>query len=141
TLLLDPNDPTANYNMGLIHLQERLPKEALVYLENARGARAEDPAVLYHLARCYFELGQRERGLEAVRASIRAQPGDVTHLSIAGNLLVENGYYDSAVETLLKAAKLSRGEPGVLLNLSLAYAHFGEIEKALKFVVDSLDSF
>src|SRR5439155_26615467 len=31
--------------------------------------------------------------------------------------------------------------PGVLLNLSLAYAHLGETEKALKFLEDSLDSF
>jgi tetratricopeptide (TPR) repeat protein len=64
TLDLDPTNPDAAYNSGLILFSENRVDEALTYFEKALSIKADDPAFLEMAGRCYVHQANFEKAIE-----------------------------------------------------------------------------
>ncbi len=72
-LKIDPRNSTASYNLGTLLLQQKKPRDAVTWLQKAYSLQ---PAVYengYHLALCYFVLGEYAR-TEKVLAGLMPVP-------------------------------------------------------------------
>jgi tetratricopeptide (TPR) repeat protein len=64
TLDLDPNNPDAAYNSGLILFGLNRIDEALASFEKALSLRPDDPAYLEMAGRCYINQANFEKAIE-----------------------------------------------------------------------------
>jgi tetratricopeptide (TPR) repeat protein len=64
TLELDPGNPDAAYNAGLILFERNEVDEALAHFEKALGLRPGDPAYLEMAGRCYINTGDFAKAIE-----------------------------------------------------------------------------
>jgi tetratricopeptide (TPR) repeat protein len=128
----DLDGVTANQNLGLIYLRQSKPAEALTYLEKARLLKSQDAGILFHLARCYFELGRDGKALQAIQEilAVTIQSDGATFYSV-GALLLQYRQYGRAIEFLERARNLSAGNPLVLASLVEAYANAHQAQKSM----------
>ena len=60
---VSPDDPAANFALGMDFFVQRQYARAQVYLERCRESRPDDPAVLNNLAQCHLRQGDPEGAL------------------------------------------------------------------------------
>jgi len=117
-LRLDPQNSTANYNLGLLLLAARRPREAIAALQRVTPP---DAGTLLSLTEAYFAAGMTSRGLStAERLSASAADDVKLHFSL-GVLLARQQQYGPAIRQFEFANARQPRTAEILHNLGLAY--------------------
>ena len=88
---LEPKAQSALYNLGLLRLEDKNPKEAAAYLEKARQAGPLSPELAINLTRAYLEAGQNERAVSTVETAAPQFANMADFHVLTGKLLFEHG--------------------------------------------------
>lgn len=102
---LNPGNASANYNLALLLADEGSLKEACNYLERARSAQPDDPAILIHLVDLYLRTGNQTGATELIREGTTHDSNGQLSAQI-GELLTDKGRFDEAVPLLETARSL-----------------------------------
>jgi tetratricopeptide (TPR) repeat protein len=140
TLARHPRDLTANYNLGLIYLEDNEYEKARACLETARSVAPDDPAVLFSLAKASFGGGRREEGTQFALQALHGRENDPRSLFRVGALLLQNGLSQLAAARLARANDLSPHEPQILLALAEAHVRAGNVELAAGPIEDFIEA-
>lgn len=123
----DPANRNANYNLGLLLLAERRPKEAVSCFERVHPADANS---LFSLAEAYLRAGETRQGLATAGLLSGQAKSDVRVHFTLGVMLAANRQYSSAVRELELADALRPGTFEILYDLGQAYLRSSEPAKA-----------
>jgi tetratricopeptide (TPR) repeat protein len=85
----------------------------IVHLLRRQARRPGDAAPLRDLALAYYEDGQLRRSLEALEASLAADPRDLAAWAHLGRLLEAHGFPEQAADAYRRLAKLVPGDPAL----------------------------
>jgi len=122
-LQIEPQNLTANYNLGMIARDAKRYQESAKYLEAARARSPSDAAMLLALTGAY--LGAENAG-EANRVSrqlVALSPDDPQIRFSLGAVMLEWKQYAGAAEHLERARAAEPRNFEVLHNLGQAYLH------------------
>jgi tetratricopeptide (TPR) repeat protein len=127
TLRYHPADRDANYNLGIILLNRKDPRQAILYFSHVHP---QDSAVLLNLAQAYFADGQNSKALEAARSLSGREKSDVrTHFTL-GILLAGQKLYVDAIREFELADALQPETFEILHDLGEAWLKSGDYAKA-----------
>jgi predicted Zn-dependent protease len=131
----EPENPRANYGVGVVHGRSGNRKTAQEYLKTALKAWPRNPYVLSDLGRIYFLSGQYADALPVLKDAVREIDDNDQALFYLGRTELELGEYDKAVEALEKLVQKKEnfyqghyflGEAyGRMENLGDAHYHLG----------------
>ncbi len=128
SLMSNPKDADAHYQLGLLYLNRRNISVARGHFENALRIDPGDPDYYYHLGRCHETDGQWSRALEHYEETYRLSPeyrlGDV--LREVGKAYLHTGNADKAVEFLRCFLAKRNSDPEGRYWLALALEKKGE---------------
>lgn len=131
SLEIEPGNPGANYNLGVILLANKQPEAAIAYL---RKVAPPDLPTAVNLIRAYLRAHHIETGLEFAR-QISKKGGDDANVHFAlGVVLAEENQFEAAEHELEIADGLKPRNYAILLNqgrASFHCKHYGKAESAL----------
>jgi tetratricopeptide (TPR) repeat protein len=126
-LRLQPRNKTALYNLGAVLLNEKKPKEALLYFQRITSP---DQTTRLLLIRAYLDSEMLASGLAASKKLSRDFAKDTkVHFSI-GVLLASHRQYGRASHEFEQADALEPGNFDILHDLGQAYLLSGKLPKA-----------
>ena len=73
-LAVDPDNPEANFALGMDYFVQKQYARAQAYLERCLKLRPNDPAVLNNLAQCHLRQGDPKGALPYVERALEALP-------------------------------------------------------------------
>ena len=73
-LSVDPDNPEANFALGMDYFVQKQYARAQAYLERCLKLRPNDPAVLNNLAQCHLRQGDFKGALPYVERALEALP-------------------------------------------------------------------
>ena len=127
TLGIEPGDPVANYNLGVVLLEKGRPQGAIPYL---RKVVPPDLPTAMNLIRAYLRAHQTEAGLAyARRMSEKGGDNASLHCSL-GIVLAEENQFEAAEHELEIADGFKPRDYDILLNQGRASLHCKHYEKA-----------
>ena len=120
-LKINPDDPAANYQLGLIALGQGKPAEALPFFEKVHLLRAADIPPLTGILECQLLLHRRQVVLQTVQTlKGLLRPQDPSLFEVA-SLLAFHQEYAEAIPILERIRKVRPDSFDVNYNLALAY--------------------
>src|SRR5262249_51068380 len=125
-LELNPDSPTALFNMGMVTNNLGRAEEALAYMRRAQVAEPLSPNFRVAVAGCLAAVGRFEEALAAFEATLEMQPDFVVALALMGVTHFLMGEFDKTIEVVSKAPP----GPGVRALLGCAHARSGRIAEA-----------
>ncbi len=131
----DPANRGANYNLGLVLLAQKHPREAIIHFQRVHPT---DISTLFNLTQAYFAAGERQKGLEAAQRLSAQGKNDVRLHFTLGVLLASNKQFAAASRELEAADSLEPGTFEVLYNLGQVYNRNNEPTKAEAILVRAL---
>jgi tetratricopeptide (TPR) repeat protein/predicted Ser/Thr protein kinase len=99
--------------------------------EESRRLDPDHPAVLYALAKLYYETGDSDRALEVLERTLELQPGHDDALALRGRIHAESGEVDEGAADIRKAIALRPNFWGHYDLLGLVYYRAGRPEEAI----------
>lgn len=127
TLRYHPADREANYNLGLLLLSKKDPRQAIVYFSRVQP---QDSEVLFNLTQAYFAAGQKSKALELAKSLSDREKNDVrTHFTL-GIMLAAQKLYPDAIHEFELADALKPGTFEILHDLGQACLRAGNDTKA-----------
>jgi tetratricopeptide (TPR) repeat protein len=127
TLGIEPGNPEANYNLGVVLLARNQPEVAIAYL---RKVVPPDLPTAVNLIRAYLRAHQTEAGLTYARRTSEKGGNDASlHYSL-GVVLAEENQFEVAEHELEIADGLKPANYDILLNQGKASLHCKHYEKA-----------
>jgi tetratricopeptide (TPR) repeat protein len=136
------------FNMGVLCHNNGHFLQAISFYENAINNRLCLPAIYYNLALCYYELNDIPHAIEYFFKAIEKKKDfkdailNCCALCLRhGKALHKNQRIDEAIELYLKCLCIAFGPQHIALlqNLAGAYAIKGDITKAIKCTIRSLE--
>lgn len=125
----DPDNRTANLNLGSFYLHRKQYPRAVRYFRAAQVERSEDPLALLELTRAYFGAGRAQEARQfAARISRLAGQDARVHFSL-GLLLAENGEYRLAADQF-EAIPSPERDSSANLNLGMACSKLRQFSSA-----------
>lgn len=121
-LKLAPNDTDLLMKTGIVHLQKGDKQGAIDRLARLVHLQPENGDAQFYLAQAYHLNGEDQRALVAMRASLKADPGNATIRQKYGELLCSTGDFANGLDWLKKAQKADAALPR--LNYDLAWANY-----------------
>ena len=119
---LDPENPVVCVEIGETWLAERRYVAAEIWFRQAVSLRPDDPALWEVLTRFYLDHGLETagRGIAAAAELVELSPGDARAHDLQGWAAFQNGDYEAAQDSLLRAISL---DP----TLASAHYHLGRL--------------
>jgi tetratricopeptide (TPR) repeat protein len=130
TLLIDSQNFTASYNLGLLARDAKRYAESAQYLEKARQASPADIPTLFTLCGAYLGAGQTDRAISAAGQLVAINPGNPQIRFSLGTLFLEWKQYAEAAEHLERARINAPRNFELLHNLGQAYNHLKKYTEA-----------
>ncbi len=125
-----PEDPMANYGLGIVYDRKGNRQLAQKYLKTALAYNPRDPYMLSDLGRIYFLNGQYPDALTVLKDSVYVIPDNYNGLFFLGRTELELGEYGKAVDTF---ESLIRKKPDYAMAqyfLGEAYGQLGQLGDA-----------
>ena len=89
-LALNPDDPEANYSLGMVYAQENDTAHAYEYLQKAIAAKPVYPEALNNLGILYLRTRRPADAIQSFEQSIQVAPGyDQAYLNLARVYVIE----------------------------------------------------
>lgn len=131
TLKLQPNSPSALYNLAIFQLQRGNYKLAVQYLQTFHHQSPQDRQVLFLLADCFFRLGRDQETRQALQEANLAGLEKVPIRSILARQLMLTGSAVQAVALLTDNtnATLSTDDLDILAQSCLALNRLDQAQK------------
>ncbi|MCU1275153.1 MAG: Tetratricopeptide 2 repeat protein, partial [Bryobacterales bacterium] len=132
-LKIDPQNFTANYNLGLIARDAKGYEESAKYLEAARERLPSDAATLLALTGAYLAAGRAGQANRVSQQLVALSPNDPQIRFSLGALMLEWKQYADAAEHLERARAVEPKNFEVLHDVGQAYLHlknFSQSEQA-----------
>ena len=104
---IDPNNPYAQYGLGLAAVAAGQRIDALIALQRAAELSPTDPAPHRAMGRMYLEAGHLDMALEAFDAGLARQSGFVPLMLDRADALGRSARWSAALEQLQRAEDLA----------------------------------
>lgn len=136
-LSLDPADPMAYVNHGLIHALLREPEVAMKNYKRALLLNPKLPKTHHNIGMLYLKQDESIKAVEEFEQELSINPNEKTLLRYyeaciaAGNHLYERGDLLAAIEYYEKARRRISGREEAYLNLALVYRKMGRMADAV----------
>ena len=127
TLRIAPQDRSANFNLGLLLLSQKKPKEAILALQRVRPA---DSSVLLNLVQAQLMAGLSAPALRTAETLSRQNAKDVKLHFTLGVVLASKKQYGPAIHEFEIANALQPRTIEILHDLGQAYLRDGQFSKA-----------
>ena len=127
TLRVAPQDRSANYNLGLLLLSRKKPKEAILALQRVHPA---DSSVLLNLVQAQFMAGLTAQALNTTKTLSRQNAKDVKLHFTLGVVLASKKQYGPAIHEFEIANALQPRTIEILHDLGQAYLRNSQFSKA-----------
>jgi Tfp pilus assembly protein PilF len=118
-----PNYYDALNALGCNYVQTQEYAKSFPYLIRAIDINQRSFSSFYSLAYAAYKLNQLPEASEAARAAVILQPNSVNAELLYGSVLRMTGSYEKALESLLKAEKLSKNSPIAEVHWQLALTY------------------
>jgi superkiller protein 3 len=129
-ITLDPTNTSARMEVGCILMNNGRPKEAAGSFATILAAESANIEAARNLVIAEAMAGDLPAATLACRRLVAISPGKAESHSRLGQLLLQGGSSDQAIEEFRVAAKLDPGHPGIFSLLSRAYAAAGRRQEA-----------
>jgi tetratricopeptide (TPR) repeat protein len=142
-LELDPESAAAHHNLGVTYYQLEDLQAAIDAFETALEIDPDDPDTHYQLGATYLTLALSDSASTAVidpefleqatqefSAALELREGMPEALIGLGNVFIQQGDYENAIETLRQAIESVPDSPEAYYGLAYGYAQSGNVDKA-----------
>jgi Flp pilus assembly protein TadD len=126
----DPQDFSAQYNLGAMLQARGEVSEALQHYEIAARLRPEDPIVNNALGGALIAVGRVPEAVTYLTASLKVRPDNFDAHYNLGNALASQEKFTEATEEFRIAVQLNPGDSGAEANLGGALAASGKMAEA-----------
>ena len=138
-IINNPQDPEANYKLGLKYEELGRPREALKYLQKAVELRPDYADALNELQKVREGSGEYGEAAKYLEKLSKLKPDSIeikNQLSNDNNkqglALLQQGKFGDAAEAFQEAAQSSPKSPGPLNNLGIAKLQAGNRQEAIE---------
>jgi predicted Zn-dependent protease len=121
-----PEDPLAQYGLGLILARIGNRGDAVIHLKAALGKKAFDPYILTDLGKIYVLEGSYPQALNILESSLSIDPGDPERLFFMGKAQLGLERFDKAAETLMALVDKNPGYEQAYYALGEAFGRQGK---------------
>jgi predicted TPR repeat methyltransferase len=125
------------FALGL-HREGRLDG-ALQCYETYLRHKPDDANAMHYLGVIKYQRGERQVALELVKRSLALDSSVAPWHNNLGNMLLDNGQFDSAALCYLQCVELDASNIEVLNNLGVLYCKLGRFEEAEAALVKAID--
>ncbi len=127
---LNPYQPTALHQLGVLAFQRGSLSESERWLRHARAAAPHDQASANNLAVVLEKQGKYQESAEAYKSALAIAPGHArVHFNYA-NVLRTLGQWSEALESFERSLQLEPNNPDTLHNLGALLKELGRREEA-----------
>jgi len=127
----NPNEPDANYLLGMLFNQAGDNASAVDYVTRSIKVRPKFPAAHNNLGTVYEEMDRMEDAAASFRKAVRLDPAMAEAHNNLGNALKSLGDLAGAVQSFRKAIKVQPDMAIAHNNLGHAYAGLGQLADAM----------
>ncbi len=138
-LLMNSSDVEAQFNLGVIYMQQGLFDEALTAFEAVRTIDPTIPRTYLNLARLNTQLGKFEAAAEAMSVYVALEPSAQEVESVAplyanilGSMLFERNQLRPAYDQFQRLLELTPNDPAAHFYSGVILARLGQLEEATK---------
>jgi tetratricopeptide (TPR) repeat protein len=117
-LELNPQSVNTLYNLGVLLLDQKKPRQAIPYLEKASQAGPSSPELSVNLIGAYLDSGNKDRALEVARSAARKFEGQPAFDLALGKCFLAHNLPAEARASLEEANRLAPLQPGVVMPLA-----------------------
>lgn len=135
----NPNEPDANYLLGMLFNQAGDNDAAVDYVTRSIKARPKFPPAHNNLGTIYEEMDRMEDAAASFRRAVRLDPNMAEAHNNLGNALKALNDFDGAVQSFRKAIKIHPDMAEAYNNLGLAYAGLGQLDAAMTAFDTAID--
>ncbi|MBI4384518.1 MAG: tetratricopeptide repeat protein [Nitrospinae bacterium] len=143
---LDPNDGSAQYNLGAAYIELRRYAEAIPPLKEAIRVNPDHPTAYYHLGKSLVETGRDEDATDALRFAMGKNPESLAIKKLLAeahkNLCVWYGRvkrYEESMKHFNAAIQVVPDYGPAYLALGMNYTHLGHYQDAIDTFKKTLD--
>ncbi len=141
-LEVSPDEPLANYYLGLVLNQMNRDAAAIPYFEKALSLRPNWVRVLSLLASIYEEQKVYHMSDSLFRKAIRIEPDNATLLNNYGySLSVRGIHLNEALEMAKRALKTDEQNGAYLDTVGWIFYQLGDYDKALEYLLKAYEVF
>ncbi len=127
----NPNEPDANYLLGMLFNQAGDNASAVAHVTRSIKTRPKFPAAHNNLGTIYEEMDRMEDAAASFRRAVRLDPAMAEAHNNLGNALKSLGDLAGAVQSFRKAIKVQPDMAVAYNNLGHAYAGLGQLDEAM----------
>ncbi|MBU0476146.1 MAG: tetratricopeptide repeat protein [Bacteroidetes bacterium] len=129
---LDPNNATANYNMGIAYSAKEKYDKAIECYQKAIDLDPNDASAYNNMGYAYFNSGNVDKAIECYQRTIDLDPNEASAYILMGLAYSIKGNYDKAIECYQRAIKLDTNNIIAYLSLGLSYSFKGNYDKSIE---------
>lgn len=131
-LLINPNNPTANENMGLCYNDLKKFDLAIDCLNKSIAINPNNANTYNNLGLSYKGKGLYNKAIEYYKKSVSVNPNFDFGYSNLASIYIDTGKYDLAIENCEKAININPHFESAYINLGVAYGNKGLYKKAVE---------
>ncbi len=135
----NPNEPDANYLLGMLCNQAGDNAKAVDYVNRSIKARPKFPAAHNNLGTIYEEMDLMDDAAASFRKAVRLDPAMAEAHNNLGNALKALGDLEGAVQSFSKAIKIKPDFALAHNNLGHTYAALGQLDAAMAAFDTAID--
>ncbi|MBI4976944.1 MAG: tetratricopeptide repeat protein [Spirochaetes bacterium] len=127
-------------SLGDIYARMRSYRLALEYYKRALAAGTKDKHVLVRIGMLYYENGEHEQAIAALRSAVDEYdpPMAARVYAYLGSMYAAEGSVAIAAEHYLKSLKFNPSDTAVMYNLSVIYINQGKYDRAAEVLAGAL---
>ena len=125
-LELNPRSTAVQYNLGVLLLNQKRPKEAVTFLLEAARTTRPTPELSVNLVRAYLEAGENAQAVETAKSAAESLGNNPAFNLAVGKLFLAHSLFPQAGAYLEKADRLVPGTPEIVLPLADTLLHEGK---------------
>jgi predicted O-linked N-acetylglucosamine transferase (SPINDLY family) len=130
-LAVDPQNPLAYNNLGLLYKRQRRFLEAQGCLESAARRMPESAEIAHNLGDVYYAQQRLEEAVREYRRALELRPGQMITMNNLALALSGLGRHDESLAWLRLASQRWPNQPELLYNLGNAQRDAGDWEEAI----------
>jgi tetratricopeptide (TPR) repeat protein len=138
TIRLDPQFPSAHYNLGRLSLEAGELERGIAEMQEAVRLHPDFPEAHQALGMAYTEQGRYEAAIVHLTRALELQPDLVVVRNHLGRLYLAQGRLEEAIQSFRVLIKHAPDVPEARHNLAVAYARQGLQDLAIEQFEEAL---
>jgi tetratricopeptide (TPR) repeat protein len=128
---LKPDYATAQFNLGIVLVEQGRPKEAIDHYKLAIAAEPEFDAAHTNLGRALASIGNTDEALIHFKQALAINPEDSATHNYFGNVLAAQGKFDEALAHFNRALQNAPGDAPIHFKAGDMYEKLGRNKEAI----------